>query len=480
MASLGFNIGKGLNLAARFTAGAGAFESIGKGNKAAKLVKDTIGLGSNIQEGAGTSLSDRIRGGMSAVSPAFAKGENIRSQIASRTAATKSQGIVDELNENKLEDAREEAILKGTPFEIKTLLPEQFQNNPRILKAIGDMFTQNGSDLDNSGSTSKWEGQQMLAKLQKSGAMQKTMVGIMNDEIKFSDKNIGIVKEQAQTMVDKYNTSADGVAMNPTSDEYTSLTDLREMAKDPEVAGTMDKKLLESIHQIDVIEQNKQLLTKGRDTANASIDSSVRLQEAQIKLTEQKTIKEAQALGVPPAAMNDVWKMKQDFIKQPGIKAYNKVQTQFDMMDSIIDNIDGAFDKGVGDDALIVMFNKLIDPESVVRESEFARTGKHSALAEKWKGKLVAVSEGGAGLTPENRKEILRVSRIMRDSYDKYAMEAAKDSIGFANDFGVKPRHIIGATLMDRVNAQQAPQTQSKDFGDEDEARLTTLMSGGK
>ena len=82
MSKLGFAIGKGLNLATKFAAGAGAFDMIGKGNKAAGVVKDVAGMASNVD--AGASLSDRIRGGLSAVSPTFASAENIKSQIDAR------------------------------------------------------------------------------------------------------------------------------------------------------------------------------------------------------------------------------------------------------------------------------------------------------------------------------------------------------------------------------------------------------------
>ena len=109
---LGFAIGKALNLGTKFAIGAGAFDGIGnkisgslisKGLKTAGgVAKDAAGgiLGTAHNAGAGASLSDRLKGGMSAVSPTFASGMNVASQI-------KSRGLADTVTQQGIDKARQ-------------------------------------------------------------------------------------------------------------------------------------------------------------------------------------------------------------------------------------------------------------------------------------------------------------------------------------------------------------------------------------
>lgn len=69
--------------------------------------------------------------------------------------------------------------------------------------------------------------------------------------------------------------------------------------------------------------------------------------------------------------------------------------------------------KNIGDQALITLYNKILDPMSVVRESEYARTPDGQALMNRIQGFIQKVQMGGAGLTDQDRVEIGRAAKVL-------------------------------------------------------------------
>jgi hypothetical protein len=65
------------------------------------------------------------------------------------------------------------------------------------------------------------------------------------------------------------------------------------------------------------------------------------------------------------------------------------------------------------DQALITMFNKLTDPNSVVRESEYARTPQNLPLANRFSGAMQKLEKGGAGLTDADREALVWGAKII-------------------------------------------------------------------
>jgi len=110
--------------------------------------------------------------------------------------------------------------------------------------------------------------------------------------------------------------------------------------------------------------------------------------------------------------------------------------------------------KNAADQALIISFNKMLDPGSVVRESEYARTPAGEALINQIRGRLQQLTAGGSGLTDENRKEIL----LMTQDLVKNAKEFAKRDVEIyrkrAEQFSVPVDLLYGGFLKDDVSAE--------------------------
>ncbi len=472
MAKMGFNIGRLINKGAKFAAGAGAFDSFGGGGGLLDTAKDMIG--GNARAGAGASLSDRIKGGLSAVSPTFQKAQALKGQMA-------GQETINQINESKLETIRQDAIEKATPFETDSLLPEQLRGNERLQTGMKDLMVQSGADQDGDGTISQFEAKKAQEGMNKSGAMQRGAVQLMDSEIEFANRNTKLVSEKAQVMVDKFNTGADGVALSPTNDKYTSLAEMREMAKDPNAASTMDKKLLESINQLDKIDSDKALMTQAKNRAVASMSTQQILQTAQAakiqhdianttadKFESTKKIESlsrskfekpfsdlsnkqqkdvmSDVLKRDPERLRLAFDLKKQFDGIEGIKAYKKVQVNFDIMSNTIERVlsGDAPSNLATDQTLVNTLNKIMDPQSVVRESEFERTGQGIALRNKLDGWMNKIKKGGVGLRDEDRQELVDQAQVMMESHKKYAQSEAQRMGAIAKSGNIDPQLVTG------------------------------------
>lgn len=96
------------------------------------------------------------------------------------------------------------------------------------------------------------------------------------------------------------------------------------------------------------------------------------------------------------------------------------------------------------DQALGVLFNKMLDPESVVREGEFARTEKGVAFINRMAAIAPQLAKGGMKLLDEDRLAIIETARqLLASSQDLLNQEMGNFEL-FANELGVEPKMIFG------------------------------------
>lgn len=305
MARKGFIIGRAINLGARFAVGAGAFDSIGAAG-AAQLGGGSLSKGASViggiaktqfagsfAAGAGATLGQRLRGGLSAVSPTFARAESL-------AAGIKSQGITDQINKSKLDEIRQTAIDKATPFDPSSILSDEMKNIPGMQEGILQLIK--GFDIDGKGGTSVAEFKIGKERGEKDGSYQRTIINFMNTKLGETNKRVGLLKTNIQTLIDKMNLSSEGVVTTPGSEGFTSLDDIRDMLKDPQLAGTVDKKLAAQVLAIDKVERQRTALLNGRNAAIATMSTQQALQQVQ---TEAARAKAAKDLGGGTAAKTE-------------------------------------------------------------------------------------------------------------------------------------------------------------------------------
>lgn len=94
---------------------------------------------------------------------------------------------------------------------------------------------------------------------------------------------------------------------------------------------------------------------------------------------------------------------------------------QAELIKNSYNNILKGGDRSLNTQAIITSFNKILDPSSVVRESEYDRTAQGQSLINQLQGKYDNIVSGGAGVTEATLKEA-------NDIAQRY-LEGAKSSI---------------------------------------------------
>ena len=176
-------------------------------------------------------------------------------------------------------------------------------------------------------------------------------------------------------------------------------------------------------------------------------------------LDELLTPAEAEKLGVPfgttkrqaqgksairtksPETVKFANDLRTEFINRPEVKDFIIVDTQVKSMDSLVKSaLNGDIKNQLAlDQGLITMFNKLTDPLSVVRESEYARTPENIPTINRISGAIQKLQAGGAGLTNEDRQALVLGAKIIanergkqyqstRTGYEKIAGQLGADS----------------------------------------------------
>lgn len=114
-------------------------------------------------------------------------------------------------------------------------------------------------------------------------------------------------------------------------------------------------------------------------------------------------------------------KLRQEFINRPEVKEYVNINTQVRSMDSLLKKAkEGNIQNKVAlDQGLITMYNKLTDPNSVVRESEYARTPENLPLLNRLTGAIQKVQQGGAGLTDSDREALVWGAKVIANERGK-------------------------------------------------------------
>lgn len=94
------------------------------------------------------------------------------------------------------------------------------------------------------------------------------------------------------------------------------------------------------------------------------------------------------------------------------------------------------------------MYNKLSDPSSVVRESEYARTPENLPLINRISGAIQKVQAGGAGLTNEDRQALVVGAKIIANERGKTYSTTRSGYTNLAGQMSLDPS-LITATMPD-------------------------------
>lgn len=141
--------------------------------------------------------------------------------------------------------------------------------------------------------------------------------------------------------------------------------------------------------------------------------------------------------GLTATDKNNLLRVSNQFSGRPEVKDFRE-------MGRYLGNIDQAMKEAretnnfiAVDQTLINAFNKLNDPTSVVRESEYARTANDLKALSKIRGKWEKILSGGAGLTQDDRGAIARMAKNFYSAATNRYNEALNENSLLAASLGV-------------------------------------------
>lgn len=131
-----------------------------------------------------------------------------------------------------------------------------------------------------------------------------------------------------------------------------------------------------------------------------------------------------------------------------------------------------------GDQTLVIALNKLLDPNSVVRQSEFTRTaevGGFQAQAQQFANRLVSQGE----FSPQTR-EILRdeIERLQQTNKQQLS-EVADQFRQRATTFGVNPDYVVREGLQDTLLEREEEDEEEEQAGVSDPLNVLEQFNPG-
>ncbi len=115
-------------------------------------------------------------------------------------------------------------------------------------------------------------------------------------------------------------------------------------------------------------------------------------------------------------------------------------------------------DTNGGSQAVLVTFQKILDPTSVVRESEYARTTEGQALLSKIEGYATRLAKGGTTLTDPELAAMVQTAEEMLSGMSQWSAGTRQRIGAQAAKYKLDP-----ATIFDDVLAGETPQAAPKD-----------------
>lgn len=190
------------------------------------------------------------------------------------------------------------------------------------------------------------------------------------------------------------------------------------------------------------------LIPKEKLTGKEKIDMEVKLAGSFEQYAKESKASVKQ-LGIMETAWNEIQDgMKTGYITNPATGKQEK------------------FNLNAPSQAMLVTFQKLLDPTSVVRESEYARSGDGQALVQRIQGMYDKLTRGGAGVTVQDLSQFYTLSQELLKNYQKEQLNLAHRIQTQANNYGLNIENILTPDVLDLLDKSGSTTTVKDEGGD--------------
>ena len=202
-------------------------------------------------------------------------------------------------------------------------------------------------------------------------------------------------------------------------------------------------------NELSLLKTEQEALTQGKKiekTQDSTGKRTIKISDdAELSLPEQRKIQREERL-TKQMNLNNASKLRNELQKLPEVADFVTVNTNVNSMDALLQEALTKKDKQsylAIDQGLITLFNKLTDPSSVVRESEYARTPQNLPMVNSILGALNKVQSGGAGMTDEDRKALVQGAKIILQERAEPYNSRLKEYETLAIQYDIDPTMVI-------------------------------------
>ena len=135
--------------------------------------------------------------------------------------------------------------------------------------------------------------------------------------------------------------------------------------------------------------------------------------------------------------------LRKEFTSHPVTKDFMDISNKYGRMVDAFNSIGKTNSRNAIDQAMINNFNKINDPGSVVRESEYARSPEGLSAMERMSAIADKVQKGGAGLTDNERKLFVDLAGNFYDSTASAYQAVREDYLNIASSYGFAPDKVV-------------------------------------
>lgn len=169
-----------------------------------------------------------------------------------------------------------------------------------------------------------------------------------------------------------------------------------------------------------------------------------------------------QPAAAPTPELKDVLSFRKQVNTNPIVKDFLAIDSQTKRLNEAVTDVEEQRKTGqtpsfiAVDQALITILNKMLDPTSVVRESEYARTPGDQAALSRVKGKFQQLVVGGTSLTDDERNAVVRMARRFSNVARRRLEPEVESLKRVATKFNVDFQDVISPTLLNIQDEDQA------------------------
>lgn len=127
--------------------------------------------------------------------------------------------------------------------------------------------------------------------------------------------------------------------------------------------------------------------------------------------------------------------------------------------------------------AVLVSFQRMLDPTSVVRESEYARSGAGLSLWRRIEGTYAKLKFGGAGLTQKDLQEFYEVALKLQEGYQSQMLNFAKRTQTQAENYDLDLENILTPDVLNLLEGGEGA-TPEGGMSDEEAYQLYLKQRG--